>query len=92
MMNEFDSFNKQMTAGTKNVLDSSKFLFQAQKQSNQPSPAIQFALATEHLIDTAPNYTPHIEDTIDASTDKVRQFIKAASRHFGQISINLESI
>ena len=92
-MSEIDLKNLQnyMNLGTKDLLNSSKKLFDLNKPLNQ-NPSHKFATSLEILIEKSPEYAPIMEQTLDKSTDSVRSFIKSASQMFGKISLNLQSI
>jgi len=84
-------FRKKMVLGTNDVIASSKNIFEPLVPINQ-NPAIKFAMSLEGIIDRAPEYAPHMDQTLEKSRDSVRNFIKTASQLFGKISNNLESV
>ena len=84
-------YTQNTVLGTKDVIYSSKKIFEQQVPAEQ-NPAIAFAMSLEGVMDTAPNYTPKMEKTLDKSTETVRGFIKTASQLFGKISNTLEAI
>ena len=91
-MEDASLYTQKVVLGTKDVIESSKAVFEPQNQDPEQSPAISFAMSLEGIMDEAPNYTPKMEKTLDKSTETVRGFIKTASQLFGKISNTLESI
>ena len=93
-MNQEDNslFHSRMSQGAKNVISSSRELFEPTYLSNTQHSALNFAASLEALLDEAPEMTPAMEETLDASREAVRQFIKSASQLYGSVATTLEKV
>ena len=84
-------FQENVLSGTKNVMSSSKFLFEPKTVPITISITNNFSQNLEDLFEQAPYYTPVMEETLEYSRESVRQFIKSVSQLFGSISSTLEN-
>ncbi|KAH0787438.1 hypothetical protein GPJ56_008633 [Histomonas meleagridis] len=83
-------YKENVLLGTKNLLSSSKVLFEPRAAQTTIEITNNFSQNLEDLFEQAPYYTPVMEETLENSRESVRQFIKTVSQLFGSISSTLE--
>jgi hypothetical protein len=94
MTRELDGalFERRMTAGTRNVIASAKDLFTPPFIPTTISSLAKFATVVEPLIEGAPTSSTKMGEALEHSRESSRQFIKAASELFGQITVALGTV
>jgi hypothetical protein len=86
------AFDNRLSLGAKNIISSSRELFEPAPLAHTQQTARRFAGVLELLLEPAPDYVPAMEEVLEHSRESVRQFIKAGSQIYGDISLALDSV